>query len=180
MKDRKAASSTSARRPLEGARSLLLQQTDTRDSCRSSGAPRRHRDGDRQHEKERCSSRTPSSSSISRASTSSSPTTRTSWCCGSIQGELSAARGHAPHRAGRRQIFGPYHSATSCRATLAVVNRHFKLPPAPITCSTRASGRACNIRSSAATRPASIRSPTRVRQAGAGRRPLPRRQTTSS
>jgi excinuclease ABC subunit C len=25
------------------------------------------------------------------------------------------------------QYFGPYHSATSCRATLAVVNRHFKL-----------------------------------------------------
>src|SRR5262249_39271834 len=25
------------------------------------------------------------------------------------------------------KYFGPYHSATSCRATLAVVNRHFKL-----------------------------------------------------
>ena len=55
-------------------------------------------------------------------------TTRTTWCCASTRRrewprlEVVRRLGHDGAR-----YFGPYHSATSCRETLRVVNRHFQL-----------------------------------------------------
>ena len=40
---------------------------------------------------------------------------------------MAAARGRCAGREGRRALFGPYHSASSARATLRLVNRHFRL-----------------------------------------------------
>jgi len=90
------------------------------------GAPhRRHRHGGRQQREERSSSRTTSSRSTSRASTSSSSTTTTSSPHRSEK-KIPARRGRPPHRR-RWGATSPYHSATSARETLRLVNRHFQL-----------------------------------------------------
>ena len=90
---------------------------------------------------------------------------------------LAAARGRAPAQARDGALyFGPYHSATSARQTLRLVNRHFQLRTCTDTTSPVARPPVPAVPDQALPRALRVRGRSRaLRRAGAGRGHVPRR-----